>query len=356
MKRRDFVKRVSLATAGLSVMNNGLILGQSSPPALVFDAMGEIRTIYTMELIDQILASGTRAIAITLTDPKLYGHESFDVLLEDLAVYDKYFYDHPSHFIKATKLADIDRAVKEKKLAVFYLIQSSEPIEKDLKRLDVLHNLGLRSVQLTYNYRNYVGDGCYERTDAGVSTFGVELIDRLNSKGMLIDLSHAGMNTMKDAIELSRKPVIISHSTCRALFHHLRNTTDENLKLLADHGGVMGMCQMRTFMTKEKTNNLEVYFDHIDHAVKVAGIDHVAIGSDRDHRVIPDTEEEIKILLEEEGAQFKPADWPLYLEKLNGPRRMDVIRENLVKRKYTQSQIDKIMGGNLYRLYKEVIG
>jgi membrane dipeptidase len=109
-------------------------------------------------------------------------------------------------------------------------------------------------------------------------------------------------------------------------------------------------------MTKEKTNNLEVYFDHIDHAVKTAGIDHVAIGSDRDHRVIPNTEEEIKILLAEEGAQFKPADWPLYLEKLNGPRRMDVVRDNLVKRKYTQSQIDKIMGGNLYRLYKEVVG
>ncbi len=355
MLRRDFIKKAAVATAGMTILPN-LIYAQQAPSGFVFDAMGEIRTIYKMELIDQILASGTRAIAITLTDPKLYGHESFDVLLEDLAAYDKYFYDHPSHFIKATRLADIDRAIKEKKLAVFYLIQSSEPIEKDLKRLDVLYNLGLRSVQMTYNARNYVGDGCYERTDAGLSNFGMELVDRLNAKNMLIDLSHAGMKTMAETITASKKPVIISHSTCRALNPHLRNTTDENLKLLADHGGVIGMCQIRTFMTKEKTNNLEVYFDHIDHAVKTAGIDHVAIGSDRDHRVIPDTEEEIKILLEEEGAQFKPADWPLYLEKLNGPHRMNVVRENLAKRKYTQSQIDKIMGGNLYRLYSEVIG
>ncbi len=355
MERREFIKRTTLATAGITILPN-FLSAQQAGPGLVFDAMGEIRTIYTMELMDQVLASGTRAIAITLTDPKLHGHESYDVLLEDLAAYDKYFYDHPTHFIKATRVADIDRAVKEKKLAVFYLIQSSEPIEKDLNRLDVLYNLGLRSVQMTYNYRNYVGDGCYERTDAGLSTFGMELIDRLNTKGMLIDLSHAGMKTMAETIEASKKPVIISHSTCRALFPHKRNTTDENLKLLANHGGVIGMCQMRTFMTTEKTNNLEVYFDHIDHAVKTAGIDHVAIGSDRDHRVIPDTEEEIQILLEEEGAQFKPADWPLYLEKLNGPRRMDVVRENLVKRKYTQSQIDKIMGGNLYRLYNEVVG
>ncbi|MCB0491065.1 MAG: membrane dipeptidase [Cyclobacteriaceae bacterium] len=355
MERRDFIKHATAATAGLAMLPN-FLYAKDAPSGFVFDAMGEIRDIYTMELMDKILASGTRAIAITLSDPKHYGHEAWDILLKDLAAYDKYFYDHPSHFIKATRLSDIDRAIKEKKLAVFYLIQSSEPIEKDLSRLDILYNLGLRSVQMTYNSRNYVGDGCYERTDAGLSNFGMELVARLNEKNMLIDLSHAGMKTMAETITASKKPIIISHSTCRALYQHARNTTDENLKLLADHGGVIGMCQIRTFMTKEKTNNLEVYFDHIDHAVKTAGIDHVAIGSDRDHRVIPSTEEEIQILLKEEGAQFKPADWPLFLEKLNGPSRMNVIRENLVKRKYTQSQIDKIMGGNLYRLYEEVVG
>ncbi|MBX2911925.1 MAG: dipeptidase [Cyclobacteriaceae bacterium] len=355
MERRDFIKQATAATAGLAILPH-FLYGQEAPTGFVFDAMGEVRTIYTMDLVDKILASGTRAITVTLTDPKYYGHEAYDILLKDLAAYDKYFYDHPSHFIKATRLSDIDKAIKEKKLAVFYLIQGSEPIEKDLGRLDILYNLGLRSVQMTYNTRNYAGDGCYERTDAGLSNFGMELVARLNEKKMLIDLSHAGMKTMEDTIKASKKPVIISHSTCRALYPHARNTTDENMKLLADKGGVIGMCQIRTFMTKEKANNLEVYFDHIDHAVKTAGIDHVAIGSDRDHRVIPDTEEEIRILLEEEGAQFKPDDWPLYLEKLNGPSRMNVIRENLAKRKYSQSQIDKIMGGNLYRLYGEVVG
>lgn len=355
MNRRQFIQQSGMAATAMALLPHNFLSAQTTP-TLVFDAMGEIRTIYKMELIDQILASGTRAIAITLTDPKFYGHEALDLLIEDIASYDRYFSDHPTHFIKATKVSDIDRAVKEKKLAVFYLIQNSSPVEKDLNRLDVLYNLGLRSIQLTYNYRNYVGDGCYERTDAGISTFGVELIEKMNEKGMLIDLSHAGMKTMADTIQISKKPVIVSHSTCRALNPHPRNTTDENLKLLASKGGVIGMCQIRTFMTTEKTNNLEVYFDHIDHAVKTAGIDHVAIGSDRDHRVIPDTEEEIAILLKEEGAQFKPVDWPLYLEKLNGPRRMDVIRENLQKRKYTQAQIDKIMGGNLYRIYKEVVG
>jgi membrane dipeptidase len=109
-------------------------------------------------------------------------------------------------------------------------------------------------------------------------------------------------------------------------------------------------------MTTEKTNNLEVYFRHIDHAVKVAGIDHVAIGSDRDHRVIPTTEEEIKQLIKEEGANFIPDDWPLYLEKLNGPRRMEIIWDGLIKRGYKAADAEKVMGLNLYRLYRDVIG
>ncbi|MEQ8715895.1 MAG: membrane dipeptidase [Cyclobacteriaceae bacterium] len=357
--RRSFIKQSSLLTGALLVGNSLSAMPfalRVDKPSLIMDAMGEIRTIYTLDLIKKILASGTNSVTITLTDPKIYGEEGFHTLLEDLANYDRYFDDNPSLFVKCKSMSDFERAKKEGKLAIFYLIQNSAPIEKELDRLDFFYNLGLRSVQLTYNYRNYVGDGCYERTDAGLSTYGLEMIAKMNEMGMLIDLSHAGMLTMKETIEHSEKPVIISHTCCKTLFDHDRNTTDENLKLLADNGGVVGLTQIRIFMTHEKTNNTEVYFDHIDHAVKVAGIDAVCIGSDRDHRVIPDTEEEILILLKEEGAQFKPDHWPLYLEKLNGPSRMNVVYDGLVKRGYTQDQIDKIMGKNLHRIYTDVIG
>ncbi|MEO6446185.1 MAG: membrane dipeptidase [Gemmatimonadaceae bacterium] len=359
--RREFAQRMAAGALGAGAMADSplqrlLSSGQPAPPRLIFDAMAEVRTIYTMPLIEQILAAGTNAITITLTDPKPIGHESFHLLLEDLAHYDRYFDDHPDHFIKARRVADVQRARREKKLAIFYLIQNAAPIEDDLARLTMLYNLGLRSVQLTYNVRNLVGDGCYERTDAGLSLFGLELIDTMNATGMLVDLSHAGMKTMSEAIAASKKPVIISHTTCRALNPHRRNTTDENLRALAEKGGVAGMGQIRTFMTDKKRDNLSVYFDHIDHAVKVAGVEHVAIGSDRDHRVIPDSEEEIAILLKEEGAQFKPADWPLYLEKLNGPRRMEVVRDGLLERGYAEFDLDKILGGNLLRLYTESVG
>jgi membrane dipeptidase len=251
---------------------------------------------------------------------------------------------------------DVENARRENKLAVFYNIQNSTPIERNLDRVALLKGLGLTAIQLTYNDHNHAGTGCFTKDDTGLTSFGRELIEQMASDRMLVDLSHAGMKTMAGAIAASPRPVIISHTACKALRNHPRNTTDENIRALADHGGVMGMAQMRTFMTDAKTNNLDVYFDHIQYAVKVAGVDHVGIGSDRDHRVIPHTEEEIAALLREEGAQFKPSDWPLYLEKLNGPRRMEVVRDELSKRKLPQSAIDKIMGMNVHRIYQSVVG
>lgn len=338
------------------VFSTDAVAGQPPEIPVIFDALGEIRTIYTMDLVDQILASGTRAISITLTDPKVPSETAFDLMMKDLAEYNLYFKEHQSHYRVARSVADVEIARRENKLAVFYNIQNSTPVERQLDKVALLKKLGLTAIQLTYNDQNYAGTGCLAGDDTGLTPFGGELIEQMADDRVLVDLSHAGMKTMAGAIAASPRPVIISHTACKALRSHPRNTTDENIRALADRGGVMGMAQMRTFMTDAKMDNLDVYFDHILHAVKVAGVDHVGIGSDRDHRVIPNTEEEVANLLREEGAQFQPSDWPLYLEKLNGPRRMEVVREGLRKRKLSQSAIDKIMGMNIYRIYQNVIG
>ncbi len=328
--------------------------GQGGSP--IFDALGEIRTVYTPALLDDIIASGTRAISITLTDPKVGVDEALDLLLLDISAYNRYLKSLPNHFILARSIADVDRAARERKLAVFYNIQDSNPVARDLDRVAVLRGLGLTSIQLTYNTQNYSGAGCFVENDPGVTPFGRELIARMEKERVLLDLSHAGMKTMADAVAAAKRPMIISHTACKALRPHRRNTTDENMRAVAQKGGVVGITQIRTFLTDAKTENLEVYFEHIVHAAKVAGIEHIGIGSDRDHRVIPDTEEELKILLQEEGSQIKPTDWPLYLEKLNGPRRMEVVHDGLKRHKFSASDIDRIMGGNVYRLYKEVVG
>ena len=178
----------------------------------------------------------------------------------------------------------------------------------------------------------------------------------MNDVGMLIDLSHANMRTMADTIEASSAPVIISHSCCKALKDHNRNTTDENIRAVAEKGGLFGVTQMRPFMTLQVDNAVHFYYQHIEHAINVAGIEHVCIGSDRDHRRLKLSEEYLAELKAEEGANFMREEWPLYFEELNGPRRMETIWDGLAKRGMKTSDLEKLFGLNSHRLYTEVIG
>lgn len=360
MNRRRFLAEVGAGAVLTSSVGRAaaasIVSGRPQRP-IILDAMGEIRLTHTMDLIREVIDSGTNAVCVTLTDPKVHGEAALDAALDDLLAYDRHVDRNSDLLLKATRVADIHQARSQGRLALLYMLQNTTPIHKDVDRLDMFYNLGLRALQLTYNYQNYVGAGCRERHDAGLTVFGVELIEHMNEIGMLVDTSHAGMRTMREAIDVSAKPTIISHTGCQAVHEHVRNTTDENLRALADSGGVVGICQIRPFLTENTDrDNVRFYFDHIDHAVKVAGIEHVCIGSDRDHRVIEDSAAELATLLEEEGAQFQPADWPLYMPALNGPRRMEVVWDGLVDRGYSEDEVERIMGLNLLRLYTEVIG
>jgi membrane dipeptidase len=222
--------------------------------------------------------------------------------------------------------------------------------------VDVFYGLGVRSSQITYNYQNWAGAGCNEFNGSGLTIFGHELVEKMNDVGMLIDLSHASMGTMADTIAASRTPVITSHSCCKALFQHNRNTTDENIRAIADKGGLFGVTQMRPFMTRQIDDAVHFYYQHIEHAINVGGIDHVCIGSDRDHRRLVLSEEYLEELQREEGENFDRSQWPLYFEELNGPRRMETIWDGLAGRGMNARDLEKLFGLNLQRLYQEVIG
>lgn len=321
---------------------------------LIVDAMGELRPEYPASLIRDMLASGMDAITVTLCDPKPEGPEALALAVDSLSAHDAYLAAHPEFFLKATRATDIDRARRTGRLAVFYLYQNTVQFGRALDRIDLFHRLGLRSCQLTYNTRNDVGVGCWEA--GGITPFGHQVIERMNARGMLIDLSHANMTTMAEAITASRAPVIVSHTACMAVHQNRRNTTDDNLRLLAKRGGVVGICQMRPFLTSKKTDNLAAYFDHVVHAITVAGVEHVAIGSDRDHRVVELTPEYLAELKREEGAQVQENELPYFIAELNGPRRMEVVWDGLVKRGLKPREVEQVMGGNILRLYREVLG
>jgi membrane dipeptidase len=323
------------------------------PDALIWDAMGELREEYDAALLRDILGSGMDAITITLCDPKPEGAEALELAIDSLLQHDRYLAKHPEFFVKATSAADVERARRDRKLAVFYLYQNTVQFGEDLDRVDLFHSMGLRSCQLTYNTKNHAGVGCWE--EGGLTPFGRELIARMNARRLLIDLSHANMQTMAETVAASKAPVIVSHTACMAVHTNRRNTTDANMKAVADRGGVIGICQMRPFLTTKKSDNLHAYFDHLVHAIRVAGVEHIAIGSDRDHRVITLSPEYLAELKKEEGSQVVDSDLPYFIDELNGPRRMEVVWDGLVKRGLPARDVERVMGLNLRRLYREVV-
>jgi len=341
---------------GATSLAGTAMAASSTQSAMVFDAMGEIREVYDSALLQEMLDSGLNAITKTMCDPKTFQREALDVALEGIRSFDRWIEANPRQVLKATNVADLDRAKQEGKIAVFYLIQNSTPFGKDLDLVDTFYGLGLRSVQMTYNFQNWAGAGCQERTNSGLSVFGLELVEKLNETNMLIDCSHANMQTMADTIRASKMPIIVSHTGCLAIHQNTRNTSDENLRLLAEHGGVVGIDQIRPHITTLREGALQHYLNHIEHAVDVCGIDHVGIGSDRDHRYIDMTPEYLDELRAEQGANLNEDFLPWFMVELNGPRRMETIWDGLKDRGLSDSQVEKIMGANVRRIYSETIG
>lgn len=362
--RREFIRR-AVAAGALAAFPapRGMATGASQRPVQrppIIDGLGEIHLDYPPELLDTILSTGMRGCVVTVGNPALQGATAFDDMKAEIEGYDRHIAANPERLVKVTDSGGFRGAADTGRLGLLYYAQNATPLGDDLTRLGALHRLGVRIVQLTYNTRNLLGDGCLERTNAGLSRFGVEVVEALNAARVLVDLSHCGEATTADAIAMSRAPAAITHAGCKAVFDHPRNKTDETLRALARKGGVVGIYQINPYLGAKERNTLDDYMAHVDHAIDVAGIDHVGIGSDREHRAVPDTEEE-KQKLVDELSRLRPVTastfrWPFFIAELNHPRRMRTLADALAQRGRRASEIDKILGGNFLRLFRETIG
>ena len=159
--------------------------------------------------------------------------------------------------------------------------QNTTPIDTDLSRIDLFYNLGVRMIQLTYNLRNLVGDGCTETHKSGLSYFGREVVQALNELGILVDVSHSSEQVGWDALEVSSAPIIISHASSAAVCPHDRGKSDALAKAVVDRGGFFGVVTIPGFIQESYEATLDDFCDHVEHLVDVMGIDHVGIGSDK---------------------------------------------------------------------------
>jgi membrane dipeptidase len=188
----------------------------------------------------------------------------------------------PDAFARALGPDDVLAAHAAGRHAILFNLQNADPIGDDLARVDTLHGLGVRAVQVAYNLRNLFGDGCLERRDGGLSRFGAALVERLNARGIVVDTSHCSDQTTLDAVELSSRPVAITHASARALVEgHPRAKPDHVIRRVAETGGYVGVVVMPAILTSSgRGATLDHVVDHLLHVVDVAGADAVGIGTD----------------------------------------------------------------------------
>src|SRR5678816_2348297 len=212
----------------------------------------------------------------------LGGINPYETALKWFAAWNSFIANHDEYFIRVDSPADIERAKKSDKLGVILGLQNSAHF-RNASDVDYFRGLGQRVSQLTYNNRNLIGNGATERRDEGISDFGVAIIERMNKVGMAVDVSHCGDKTTLDAFEISKKPVLITHSNCRALAPgHPRCKADEAIKKVGAAGSVMGITGVRMFVKNEEPTTIEDLLNHFDYVAKLIGPDHLGVGSDMD--------------------------------------------------------------------------
>ena len=246
---------------------------------------------------------------------------------------------------------DLDR-LGEGRLGVAFHFQNTTPVGDDLDLVEAYRDLGVRMIQLTYNDRNAVGGGCMDPHDGGLSAFGRELIGEMNQLGIVVDLSHTGDRTTLEAIEASSVPTVFSHSNVRRLFDHPRNITDQQIRAVAERGGLVGVNAVASFLRADgKGANLSDLLDHIDYLVEMIGPDQVCLGLDFWSGPEVDFEEWNRAGRWSADDLSEYVDWPRHIA---GPGHFPRLRQGLAARGHSTGDIAAIMGDNWARIFRQL--
>jgi membrane dipeptidase len=266
---------------------------------------------------------------------------------------------HPAYFMQVRVPADMERAKREGKMGIILSFESVDMLEGKLERFELFRNFGVRVMQLSYNRKSPFGAGVMEPNGGGLTPLGQEAVNKMNALGIVIDLSHANAQTTADAMAASSKPVVMSHAGCVAVHRHPRNKTDDQLRALADKGGVVGIYDLPYLAASPKQPTVDDYMAHMEHALKVAGEGHVGVGSDVSISPFDagpkgiDEFQKVEEARQKSGLAAPEEDRPPYVVGLNIPRKIEVIADQLLKRGYPTRVAEKIVGANFARVLSE---
>ena len=300
-----------------------------------------------------------RAASLDAVHVTIVYHEDYDELLIEIKKWEKLFSDNSDLIFQGKNYNDIEKAKLEKKTAIFFGFQNCSPIEDDINLVEKIHNLGCRFMQLTYNNQSLLATGCYEKIDSGVTNFGREAIKEMNRVGVVIDMSHSAEKSTLDAINLSDKPIAITHANPSFWHPAKRNKSNDLLRALSESGGMLGL-SLYPHHLKDNTNcTIESFCEMVAKTADIMDIKNIGIGSDLCLNQ-PDSIVEwmrngtwSKSKNYGEGSKNK-SGFPNQPEWFQDARGFKNIENGLKEIGFSDTETHGILGHNWYNFYKSI--
>jgi membrane dipeptidase len=298
--------------------------------------------------------AGLNAVHVTL----VY-HEDYDEFLQRVKEWDRFFEENSDLIFLGKTFEDITKAQSDNKTAIFFGFQNCSPIEDDINLIEKVHEHGCRFMQLTYNNQSLLATGCYEKNDSGVTNFGRQAIKEMNRVGIVVDMSHSAEKSTLDAIEISEKPIAITHANPSFWHEALRNKSDFLLKKLSESGGILGL-SLYSHHLKDGTNcKLENFCEMVAKTAEIMDVKNIGIGSDLCLNQ-PDSVVEwmrngtwSKSTNYGEGSKKKPG-FPKQPEWFLDARGFNNLETGLKKVGFNKQEVDGILGNNWFNFYKGI--
>ena len=309
---------------------------------------------WSREIFEINREAGLNAVHVTV----VY-HEDYDEFLKRVSEWDELFNKNSDLIFLGKDFKDIEKAKSENKTAIFFGFQNCSPIEDDLKLVEKVHSLGCRFMQLTYNNQSLLATGCYENVDSGVTNFGKEVIKEMNRVGIVIDMSHSAEKSTLDAIELSEKPIAITHANPFFWHNAKRNKSEVLLKNLSDSGGMLGLSLYAHHLKDGSNCKIENFCEMVAKTAELIGVKNIGIGSDLCLNQ-PDNVVEwmrngtwTKTKNYGEGSKDKPG-FPKQPEWFVDARGFNFLEKGLTDIGFSIEEVNDILGNNWFNFYKGI--
>ncbi len=284
-------------------------------------------------------------------------HEDYDELQNEIKKWDRLFNDNSDLIFLGKNFKDIEKANSEKKTAIFFGFQNCSPIEDDINLVEKVHELGCRFMQLTYNNQSLLATGCYEKVDSGVTNFGREVIKEMNRVGVVVDMSHSAEKSTFDAIDVSEKPIAITHANPTFWHPAKRNKSSELLKVLSDSDGILGLSLYPHHLKDNSNCTLKSFCEMVAKTAEIMKVDNIGIGSDlclnQPDKVVEWMRNGTwsKSKNYGEGSRNKPG-FPKQPEWFEDARGFLNLEKGLRDVGFSEDETNGILGNNWYNFYK----